>query len=88
MTLSFVNAVPSYGLESVALVNVTFRLEIVNLPGTTLTTTFSVTSLPSFVTLAVPSILVVYSPESVPVAFAVKSETMYPSATSPKPSID
>ena len=88
MTLSFVNAVPSYGLESVALVNVTFRLEIVNLPGTTLTTTFSVTSSLPFLTVAVPSILVVYSPTLVPVAFAVKSETMYPSVTSLKPSID
>ena len=66
----------------------TFRLEIVNLPGTTLTTTFPVTSLSSFVTLAVPLISVVYSPTLVPVAFAVKPETMYPSATSPKPSTD
>ena len=66
----------------------TFRLEIVNLPDTTLTTTFSVTSSPPFVTLAVPSILVVYSPTLVPVAFAVKLEIVYPSATSPKPSTD
>ena len=50
---------------------------IVNVPGVVFTTTLSVTSTPSFSTIAVPSNTVfVYSPTSVPLVTVVNPDTV------------